>query len=321
MIIDVHGHIVPEALLQNPNFDIALEGKAENGLKIRAWGITVDAIGEDLFNPDIQLRSMDAEGVDTRVISLPPFLLGYGKESAWAETWTWAGNDALSAICAKSSGRFLGFGIVPLQDPGLAVTEMRRCLGNLALAGIEIGTQIKGQDLDQEAFAPFFNEADRLGCSVLVHPNNVSFGERLSKFYLRNLVGNAMETTICISRLWLGGFFERYPRIRFCFSHGGGAFPFLLGRLRHGSRVRPEIGNREGPLDLPSGLYVDTVVHDGRALRYLVDQCGVGSVLMGTDSPFDMGLPDPVSFVRESVHPAAQKAILEDNPRRFLNSF
>jgi aminocarboxymuconate-semialdehyde decarboxylase len=154
----------------------------------------------------------------------------------------------------------------------------------------------------------------------LVHPNNVSFGERLSKFYLRNLVGNAMETTICISRLWLGGFFERYPQIRLCFSHGGGAFPFLLGRLRHGSRVRPEIGAREGRLDLPSGFYVDTVVHDGKALRYLIDQCGLKSVLLGTDSPFDMGLPDPVRFVREFVPPGAQAVILEDNPESFLNS-
>jgi len=319
MTIDVHGHLIPESLLRNPEFDLALEGMSESGLKIKAWGVTVDAIKKDLFNPEIQVRSMDAEGIDKRVISLPPFLFGYGKESSWAENWTRAGNDALSKICAKSSGRFLGFGIVPLQDPDLAVAEMRRCRHDLDLSGIEIGTQVKGQDLDEATFAPFFEEADRLKCSVLMHPNNVSFGERLSKFYLRNLVGNAMETTICISRLWLGGFFERYPQIRICLSHGGGAFPFLIGRLRHGSRVRPEIGNRTGCLDLPSGLYVDTVVHDGKVLRYLIDQCGLKSVLLGTDSPFDMGLPDPVRFVRESVPPAEQSAILQNNPESFLN--
>lgn len=320
MIIDVHGHLIPESLLRTPEFDIFLEGKAKADLKIKAWGITVDAIREDLFSPEVQLKAMDAEGIDKRIISLPPFLLGYGKESSWAEAWAQAGNDALSVICGESSGRYLGFGIVPLQDPVLAAAEMRRCRLDLGLSGIEIGTQVKGQDLDQETFTPFFEEADRLKCCILVHPNNVSFGERLSKFYLRNLVGNAMETTICISRLWLGGFFERYPRIRICFSHGGGAFPFLLGRLRHGSRVRPEIGARGGRLDLPSGFYVDTVVHDGKALRYLIDQCGLTSVLLGTDSPFDMGLPDPVRFVRQSVPPAAQAAILENNPESFLNS-
>jgi aminocarboxymuconate-semialdehyde decarboxylase len=319
MTIDVHGHLIPESLLQNPEFDLALEGTAESGLKIKAWGVTVDAVREDLFNPGIQAQAMVAEGIDKRVISLPPFLFGYGKESSWAKNWAQAGNDALSAICAKSSGRFLGFGIVPLQDTDLAAAEMRRCLYGLGLSGIEIGTQVKGQDLDQEAFASFFEEADRLKCSVLVHPNNVSFGERISKFYLRNLVGNAMETTICVSRLWLGGFFERYPRIRLCLSHGGGAFPFLLGRLRHGSRVRPEIAPRENRLDFSPGLYVDTVVHDGKALRYLIDQCGLKSVLLGTDSPFDMGLPDPVNFVRGSVSPAAQAAILENNPESFLN--
>ena len=320
MTIDVHGHLIPESLLRNPEFDLALEGTVGRGLKIKAWGITVDAIKEDLFNPEIQVRSMGAEGIDKRVISLPPFLFGYGKESSWAKTWARAGNDALSGICAKSSGRFLGFGIVPLQDPEWAVGEMRRCRLDLGLSGIEIGTQVKGQDLDEATFTSFFEEADRLKCSILVHPNNVSFGERLSKFYLRNLIGNAMETTICISRLWLGGFFKRYPHIRVCLSHGGGGFPFLLGRLRHGSRVRPEFGNREDRLDLPPGLYVDTVVHDEKALRYLIDQCGLKSVLLGTDSPFDMGLPDPVRFVRESVPTAAQGAILESNPESFLNS-
>ncbi len=156
MTIDVHGHIIPESLLQNPEFGIALEGRVESGLRIRAWGVTVDAIKEDLFNPEIQVRSMGAEGIDKRVISLPPFLFGYGKESSWAKTWVQAGNDALSGICAKSSGRFVGFGIVPLQDPDLAVAEMRRCFHDLGLSGIEIGTQVKGQDLDRGNLYPLF---------------------------------------------------------------------------------------------------------------------------------------------------------------------
>jgi aminocarboxymuconate-semialdehyde decarboxylase len=320
MIIDVHSHLIPKTLFQNPDFDIVLEGQNDGHLKIRAWGITVDAIREELFDPEKQLKAMNGERIDKRIISLPPFLLGYGKEFSWAVTWSQTSNEVLAQICLRYPERFLGFGIVPLQDPTLAIAEMKRCRHELALSGIEIGTQIKGQDLDHESFAPFFEEANRLKCSILVHPNNVSFGERLSKFYLRNLVGNSMETTICISRLWLGGFFERYPHIRMCFSHGGGAFPFLIGRLRHGSRVRPEIQLPQTEASLPQGMFFDTVVHDHKALRYIVDQCGLRSVLLGSDSPFDMGLPEPVRFVRESVGPDEQAAILEDNPQTFLNS-
>ena len=320
MIIDVHSHFIPRVLLQNPAFELFLDEKSPGNRKIQAWGITVDALQEELFDVEKQLRMMAAEGIGQKVLSLPPFLFAYGKEPSFAARWCRESNDALAAVCEAYPGQFRALGIVPLQDPGAAIEEMRRCLRDLKFPGIEVGTQVRGQDLDQESLVEFFAEADRLGCRILIHPNNVSFGDRLSKFYLRNLVGNAMETTICASRLLLGGFFQRHSQMRICLSHGGGAIPFLMGRLRHGSRVRPEIRLGEGQFHLPSNLHFDIVVHDGKALRYLIDQCGLNSVLLGTDSPFDMGLPDPVRFVRESVEADEQAAILENNPKTFLNS-
>ena len=307
-------------LLQNPAFELFLDEKSPGNMKIQAWGITVDALQEELFDVEKQLRMMETEGIGQKVLSLPPFLFAYGKESSFASRWCRESNDALAAICAAYPGQFRALGIVPLQDPGLAIEEMKRCRRDLKFPGVEIGTQVRGQDLDQESLVEFFAEADRFGCRILIHPNNVSFGDRLSKFYLRNLVGNAMETTICASRLLLGGFFQRHSQMRICFSHGGGGIPFLVGRLRHGSRVRPEICLHEGALQLPHNMYFDVVVHDGKALRYLIDQCGVKSVVLGTDSPFDMGLPEPVRFVREAVGSVEQAAILENNPESFLNS-
>jgi aminocarboxymuconate-semialdehyde decarboxylase len=320
MIIDVHSHFVPRALLQDPAFELSLAENSSGNMKIHAWGITVDALPEELFDVEKQLRMMAAEEIGQKVLSLPPFLFAYGKEPSFALKWCRESNDTLAGICAAHPKQFRALGIVPLQDPGAAVEELRRCHRELKFPGIEIGTQVRGQDLDQESLVEFFAEADRLGSRILIHPNNVSFGDRLSKFYLRNLVGNSMETTICASRLLLGGFFERHSRMSICLSHGGGTIPFLVGRLRHGSRVRPEIRRGEGPFHLPPNLHFDVVVHDGKALRYLIDQCVLNSVLLGTDSPFDMSLPDPVAFVREAVGADEQAVILESNPKRFLNS-
>ena len=319
MIIDVHSHFIPRELLQNPAFELSLDETSPRDRKIQAWGITVDALPEELFDVEKQMKRMAEEGIGQKVLSLPPFLFAYGKEPSFASRWCRESNDALAAICAAYPERFRALGIVPLQDPGAASEEMKRCLRDLKFPGVEIGTQVRGQDLDQQGLVEFFAETDRLGCRVLIHPNNVSFGERLSKFYLRNLVGNAMETTICASRLLLGGFFQRHPQMRICLSHGGGAIPFLMGRLRHGSRVRPEIRLGEGLFHVPPNLHFDIVVHDGKALRYLIDQCGLNSVLLGTDFPFDMGLPDPVAFVRGSVKEDEQAVILEINPKGFLD--
>jgi aminocarboxymuconate-semialdehyde decarboxylase len=320
VIIDVHSHFIPMALLKNPAFELSLDEKSPRNRKIQAWGMTLDALREELFDVEKQLRMMAAEGIGQKVLSLPPFLLAYEKETSFASRWCRESNNALADICAAYPEQFRALGIVPLQDPGAAIEEMKRCLRDLKFPGIEIGTQVRGQDLDQKSLVEFFAEADRLGCRILIHPNNVSFGDRLSKFYLRNLVGNAMETTICASRLLLGGFFQCHSQMHICLSHGGGALSLLVGRLRHGSRVRPEIRLHEGALQLPHNMYFDVVVHDGKALRYLIDQCGLKSVVLGTDSPFDMGLPEPVRFVRESVGPAEQAAILEINPKSFLNS-
>jgi aminocarboxymuconate-semialdehyde decarboxylase len=319
MIIDVHSHLIPEGLIKKLEFGISVEKKISHYFKIHAWGITVDAIQENMFDPSAQIEEMGAKGIDQKVISLPPFLFGYAKEAAWAYEWTRAGNDAIAKICASNPDRFLGFGIVPMQEPSSAIEEMKRCLSKLGFSGIEMGTHVNGQELDGDEFLGFFEEANRLKASVLIHPGNVLFGGRLSKYYLQNLVGNPLETTICASRLLLGGFFDRYPQIQMCFSHGGGALPFLLGRIRHGGIVRPEIKLPEGKLRIPPGMYFDSITHDAPTLRYIISQCGLNALLLGSDYPFDMGSSDPVSFIRQTVSPEEQFAIFEENPIRFLN--
>ena len=155
MIIDVHSHFIPRALLRILPLIIALDETSPGNRKIQAWGITVDALREELFDVEKQLRMM-AEGIGQKVLSLPPFLFAYGKEPSFASRWCRESNDALAALCADYPGRFRALGIVPLQDPGAAIEEMKRCLRDLKFPGIEIGTQVRGQDLDQESLVEFF---------------------------------------------------------------------------------------------------------------------------------------------------------------------
>ena len=319
MIIDVHGHMVPSDLLEDAAWEISLEGDEETGFKMHARGLVVGPVYRNLIDPETQIAEMDETGIDQRVISVPPFLFGYNRKPGWTLEWCRAYNNTLADICLRYPDRFLGLGAVPLQDPTAATVEMERCITQLKLAGIEIGTHVGDMDLDDVAFSGFFAGADSLGCNMLIHPNNVVGRERLSKYYLSNLVGNPFETTIAASRLMLSGFFESHPNVSLCFSHGGGAFPFLLGRIRHGMTLRPEIPASANQGHVPKTMYFDTVVHDAATLDFLIRQCGLDNIMLGSDYPFDMGDANPAKFIMQAVSSEATKAIWEDNPLRFLN--
>ena len=179
---------------------------------------------------------------------------------------------------------------------------------------MEIGTCPGGRDFDDPELFPFFAACRDLGMAVLVHPATPLVGqERLTRYYFPMIVGNPLETAVAISKLIFGGVLERLPDLRICFAHGGGAFPFTLGRLDHGWAVRPE-----GPAAIPKApreyarrLYFDSLTHSPANLRFLVAEFGADRVAMGSDYPFDMGSADPVSAVAEAGLDAAAAALVE----------
>ncbi|MCB2190457.1 MAG: amidohydrolase [Deltaproteobacteria bacterium] len=317
MAIDLHSHLIPQILLQSEKWGLTYEEDSEGVGTVLAWGLAVAPVGPNLFSPDLQLAEMDRDGLEKKLIALPPFLFGYHRDKEWAVSWSRASNDALAAVTRGFPHKFIPFGSVALQDPETASEEMRRCLLELGFPGLTIGTNVGGLDLDHQNFTEFFETANRLGCLILIHPNNVMAGERLSSYYLRNLLGNAFETTTCLSRLLSSGFFEKHPKIKICFSHGGGAFPYLLGRLQKGGEVRPELGGGEA-FDLPPNVYFDTVVHDQQTLQFLAGKVGMRKVVLGSDYPFDMGQPDPAGFVAQAMPKDQCQAILKNNAEEFL---
>jgi len=231
-------------------------------------------------------------------------------------------NEFVAGVAAAHPERFVGMATVPLQDPALAIDELRHARERLGLRAVEIGTCPGGRDFDDPALFAFFEACAALGVAVFVHPAMPLAGqERLTKYYFPLIVGNPLESALAISKLIFGGVLERLPRLRICFAHGGGAFPFTLGRLNHGWHVRPE-----GPAAIPKEpreyarrIWVDSLSHGEGNLRFIVEQLGADRVVIGSDYPFDMGFDDPVAALAGSgLAPDVQGLIGHDNARSFL---
>jgi aminocarboxymuconate-semialdehyde decarboxylase len=230
--------------------------------------------------------------------------------------------ENVAALVARHPRRFVGMATVPLQDTALAIAELQDARERLGLRAVEIGTCPGGRDFDDPELFPFFVACRDLGIAVFVHPATPLVGqERLTKYYFPLIVGNPLETAVAISKLIFGGVLERLPDLRICFAHGGGAFPFTLGRLDYGWTVRPE-----GPASIPKRpreyarlLHFDSLTHSPANLRFLVNEFGAERVAMGSDYPFDMGSPDPVAAVGEAgLDPSARALIEGGTAARFL---
>jgi aminocarboxymuconate-semialdehyde decarboxylase len=231
-------------------------------------------------------------------------------------------NESMATAVARHPRRFVGMATVPLQDPALAIEELRHARERLDLRAVEIGTWPGGRDFDDPALFPFFTACRDLGMAVLVHPATPLVGqERLTKYYFPLIVGNPLETAVAISKLIFGGVLERLPDLRLCFAHGGGAFPFTLGRLDHGWSARPEglAAIPKRPREYARLLHFDSLTHSPANLRFLVAEFGADRVAMGSDYPFDMGSPDPVAAVGEAgLHPEARELVEGGTAARFL---
>jgi aminocarboxymuconate-semialdehyde decarboxylase len=213
-------------------------------------------------------------------------------------------------------------GCVPLQDPALAAAELEALMASGTFAGVEITASVRGAYLGDAQFAPFWTAAEATGALVFVHPTTRGFGDPVFRdYYLHNLVGNPMETTLTAAHMVLAGVPERHPHLKVVLAHGGGAILALRGRLRHGHEA---ISAASGALGEPADVSIrrflfDTVTHDPEVLRELVGAVGADQVLLGSDYPFDMADPHPVETVRRAgLDEDEEAALLYGNAERLL---
>lgn len=314
VISDLHCHIFPVEAAIRAGTSVPIEQR--DG---RYWvsGVDLDA---GLLDLDLQVDDMCRQGVARRALAIPPFTLRYDLPPDEGVRWARAINEGIAEVMTPYGNAFVGFATVPLQDVEAAVTELDYAVGQLGMRGIEIATHIAGVELDDRRLDPFWERAEELRLPILVHPHDPFGANRMGDYYLRNLVGNPVETALAGARLIFGGVLERYADLPIILSHGGGALPQLVGRLRHGYAARAEAKLRvSDPVESLRRLYYDTIVFNPEPLRNLVATVGAEQVVLGTDYPFDMGEPDPAAFVRQAGLSDDDVSTILGNGQRLLS--
>ncbi|MGZ5287122.1 MAG: amidohydrolase family protein [Flavisolibacter sp.] len=306
MKIDIHTHIMPGRM---PDWTkkfgygefIHLEHRNCRACMIKGDKVFRE-VEENCFNPAARIGEMDLTHVNQQVLSTIPVLFNYWAKPANALETSRFLNDHIAETVAGQPDRFIGLGTVPMQDTDLAIKEMERCISELKLPGIEIGTNINGKNLSDPVFVSFFEAAEKLNCALFIHPWEMMGEKEMSQYWLPWLVGMPAETTRAICSMIFSGVFEKFPRLRVAFAHGGGSFPYTLGRITHGFEVRPDlvqIHNQVSPRNYLDTFWVDSLVHDPAALQFLLQTMGAGRICLGSDYPFPLGEHQPGKLVEE----------------------
>ncbi len=301
MKIDIHTHIMPE---QIPNWFqkygygefIRLEHHKPCCAKMIKGDKVFREIEHNCWNPSVRMQEMDDTQVSMQVLSTIPVLFNYFAKPEHALETSRFFNDHIAQCVADNPKRFLGLGTVPMQDVDTAIKEMERCIEELKMPGIEIGSNINTKNLSDEAFNPFWEAAEQLGCAIFVHPWEMMGEKEMQKYWLPWLVGMPAETSRAICSMIFGGVFEKFPNLRVAFAHGGGSFPLTIGRIEHGFNVRPDlcaVDNIINPRHYIGNFWIDALVHDPKALDFIIEIMGKDKICMGSDYPFPLGEHHP----------------------------
>jgi aminocarboxymuconate-semialdehyde decarboxylase len=325
--IDVHAHFFPERYL-----DLMARDGAPFGARVdradpkgpvivlkESRTLPLEATYWDL---DRRRRAMDRAGVAVHALSLTSPMV-YWADGDLGTRLAAAVNDAMSEAHRAFPDRFVGCATLPMQDPARALVELDRAAALPGIKGVYLGTNVNGRELSDPAFMPIYAACEAKRLPVLLHPLTVIGANRLGRFYLNNFLGNPFDTAVAAAHLVFGGVLDRFPKLEVCLPHAGGALPYLVGRLTHGQRVRPETrGVAKRPFDAYLRRFTyDTISHAPAALRYLVDLVGADRVMIGSDFCFDMGPARPREIVVRGLRLSARDRgrILTENARRLLH--
>jgi aminocarboxymuconate-semialdehyde decarboxylase len=303
MQIDIHSHVIPQrivaAIAADPKrFRARIEGEGASRKIIHDQGY-VYPLFEEFHRVEAKLDAMDRKKIDISVISPAPPMFYYWADADLALEVAGLVNDGTADMVAAKPDRLRGMATVPMQHPDAAVAELERVVKAYGFKAVEIGTSIEGAQLAQTRFRPLLRRASELGVFVFAHPYYVGAKAGLESYYLTNLIGNPLDTTVMVANLMFSGRLDELPDLRIVLAHGGGFLPYQIGRLVHGHKVRSETHghSKTSPKDLVRQLYFDSLVFEPQALRYLIDLVGADHICLGTDAPFDMADEQPMTTI------------------------
>jgi len=341
--IDLHTHILPRDW---PDLDakygyagfVRLDHYKPCCARMMIGDRAFREITDNVWDPKRRLEDCDRDGVSLQVLSTVPVMFSYWAKPADALDLSRRLNDHIAEVVRADPTRFAGLATIPMQDPDLAAGELERCVRELGLRGAQIGTHVDANphsgrvdslNLDNASLQPIWSAAEQLDASIFVHPWDMLGKERMPKYWLPWLVGMPAETSLAICSMIFGGVFERFPKLRVAFAHGGGAFPGTIGRIEHGFHMRPDLcaidskGSPKSYLadgDTPARFYVDSLVHNPDALRLLINLFGAQRIALGTDYPFPLGEEHPGELIEsmEEISSQQKTQLLSETAREFL---
>lgn len=327
--IDIHTHIIPDKL---PDYSkkfgydgfVRLDKRNDTEADMMLFEKKFRTIKCNCWSPEIRIEESKKSDIDVQVLSPIPIMFSYWADINDALETSRFLNDSIADICKKYPKNFIGLGTVPMQSVPHAIKELERCKKEINLSGVEIGTNINNHNLNDEQFYDFFAACEELSMSIFIHPWNMMGTSKMKKYWLPWLVGMPAETSRAICSMIFGGIFEKFPNLKVAFAHGGGIFPYTLGRIEQGFLQRPDIcsiDNNINPREYLNKFYVDSLVHSKESLQFLVDTMGVNQIALGSDYPFPLGESEPGDTILslDSISKADEERLFSGSALEWLN--
>ncbi|MBK9421851.1 MAG: amidohydrolase [Flavobacteriales bacterium] len=302
--VDIHTHILPQDI---PDFGrkfgyggfIHLDHHRPGCARMMMDDRFFREVEANVWDPMVRISESDAFRVHVQVLSTVPVMFSYWAKPKDTLNMAMFLNDHIAGIVERYPKRFVGLGTLPMQDTELAVQELERCK-RIGLKGVQVGTHVEGVNLGEPRLLPIFQACEELEMAVFVHPWDMLGKERTDKYWMPWLVAMPVETTIALTSMIFSGLFQKLPKLRVAFAHGGGSFPGTFPRIQHGFDVRPDlcaVDNPVPPREHLGKFWLDSLVHDPVVLQHIVDLCGADKVALGTDYPFPLGELSPGSLI------------------------
>ena len=325
--IDIHTHILPKNwpnLKERYGYGGFVQLEHCSGCsRMLIDGEHFRDVSKNCWDPNTRIEECDKYEVDVQVLSTVPVMFSYWAKPKDTADLSMILNDHIADLVTEFPKKFIGLGTLPMQDADLSIKELTRLKEIKGIAGVQIGSHINGWNLDDPRIFPILQAAQDLDLSVFVHPWQMLGSDRMNLYWLPWLVGMPAETALSICSLIFGGVFEKLPKLRIAFAHGGGAFPSIIGRLEHGYNVRPDIvatHNKHNPRDYIGKFYLDSLVHEPSVLQYMIDLFGADCIALGSDYPFPLGEENPGEMIKNmKLEKNIVSALYADTALKWLN--